>query len=62
MIIGICGKSGCGKSTLANLFICHYGNNCIHVDIDKIGHDVYKYKEVLCQVIHSFFKKIHVEI
>lgn len=61
MIIGICGKSGCGKSTLANHFICHYGNNCIHVDIDKIGHDVYKYKEVFDEIISCFGKDVVVD-
>lgn len=58
MIIGICGKSGCGKSTLANEFIYEFGDNCIHVDIDKIGHDVYKYNEVLDEMIKHFGSEV----
>ena len=58
MIIGICGKSGSGKTTLANEIINKFDNNGIHVDIDKIGHDVYKYKEVREYIIKYFGKDI----
>ena len=54
MIIGICGKSGSGKSTLANEIVDKYKNNVIHVDIDKIGHNVYKNKIVLENIIKCF--------
>lgn len=58
MIIGICGKSGSGKTTLANEIINRFDNKGIHVDIDKIGHDVYKYKEVREDIIKYFGKDI----
>ena len=39
MIISICGKSGSGKSTLAKKII-EERKNVIHIDIDKIAHQV----------------------
>lgn len=39
MIISICGKSGSGKSTLAKRII-EERKNVIHIDIDKIAHQV----------------------
>lgn len=53
MIIGICGKSGSGKSTLALKLMEKY-NNSIYLDIDKIGHDIYKYKEVREELVKYF--------
>ena len=53
MIISICGKSGSGKSTLSKEII-KYNNNGIHVDIDKIGHKVYKNKSVIEELIKVF--------
>ena len=37
MIISICGKSGSGKSTITKELINYYGENALHIDIDKIG-------------------------
>ena len=53
MIIGICGKSGSGKSTLARQIIKH-NNNAIHLDIDKIGHQVLLIPEVKKELVKSF--------
>lgn len=53
MLIGICGKSGSGKSTLAKEILNNYKNS-IHIDIDKIGHDVLKLEKVKCDLISSF--------
>ncbi len=54
MIIGICGKSGCGKSTLANQIIDLTNNKPIHLDIDKVGHEVLTIPEVKEELIKSF--------
>lgn len=53
MLIGICGKSGSGKTTLAKEILNNYKNS-IHIDIDKIGHDVLKLEKVKCDLISSF--------
>lgn len=49
MIIGICGKSGCGKSA---------NNKVIHLDIDKIGHNVLLLPEVKKELIKSFGESV----
>lgn len=54
MIIGICGKSGCGKSTLANQIVKLTNNRVIHLDIDKVGHNVLLIEEVKEALIKSF--------
>lgn len=54
MIIGICGKSGCGKSTLANQIVKLTKNKAIHLDIDKVGHNVLLIEEVKEALIKSF--------
>ena len=54
MIIGICGKSGCGKSTLANQIVKLTNNKAIHLDIDKVGHNVLLIEEVKEALIKSF--------
>ena len=54
MIIGICGKSGSGKSTLANQIIEATNHKAIHLDIDKIGHNVLTIDEVKKELIKSF--------
>ena len=56
MIICICGKSGSGKSTVSNKLKVIYKDKLIHVDIDKIAHDVLKdnvVKEELVKVFGS---------
>lgn len=57
MIIGICGKSGCGKSTLANQIV-KITNKAIHLDIDKVGHNVLLLKSVKKALIESFEKSV----
>lgn len=52
MLIGVCGKSASGKSTLAKLLI--NTKDAIHVDIDKIGHDVLKINDVKKELIKTF--------
>ena len=58
MIIGICGKSGCGKSTLANQIIELTDNKAIHLDIDKVGHNVLLLPEVKQELIKSFGESV----
>lgn len=57
MIICLCGKSGSGKSTVANL-IKQKNPNCIHVDIDKIGHKSHSDQFVKNELINTFGKGI----
>ena len=54
MIISICGKSGSGKSTLTNELLKHFGDNAIHIDVDKIGHYVNTIPEVLNEEVKCF--------
>ena len=54
MIIGICGKSGSGKSTLANQIKEIYNDKSLHLDIDKVGHNVLLIDEVKDKLIKSF--------
>ena len=58
MIIGICGKSGCGKSTLAKQIVELTSNRAIHLDIDKVGHNVLLLPEVKEELINSFGESI----
>ena len=53
MIISICGKSGSGKSTLAKKII-EERKNAIHIDIDKIAHQVLTIPEVKQQLEEQF--------
>lgn len=53
MIISICGKSGSGKSTLAKKII-EERKNAIHIDIDKIAHQVLTIPEVKQQLEEHF--------
>lgn len=53
MIISICGKSGSGKSTLAKKII-EERKNAIHIDIDKIAHQVLTIPEVKQQLQEQF--------
>ena len=54
MIIGICGKSGSGKSTLANQIVELTNNKSIHLDIDKVGHEVLLLPNVKEEIVSSF--------
>lgn len=54
MIIGICGKSGSGKSTLANKIIELTKKSVVHLNIDKIGHDVLLIDTVKEELVKSF--------
>ena len=53
MIISICGKSGSGKSTLAKKII-EERKNVIHIDIDKIAHQVLTIPKVKQQLQEQF--------
>ena len=50
MLIGIVGKSGAGKSSLVERMMS-FDNSIIHIDIDKIGHDILKDKEVMKNIV-----------
>ena len=54
MIIGITGKSGSGKSTLSNLIKGVTTTECVHLDIDRIGHNVLLLPEVRDELIKSY--------
>ena len=63
MLIGICGKSGSGKSTIANEIFNTYklisnSDSILHLDIDKIGHEVLTIKEVQDELMSFFGKDI----
>ena len=50
MLIGIIGKSGAGKSSLVKRMMS-FDNTIIHVDIDKIGHEILKNKDVVNAIV-----------
>ena len=54
MIIGICGKSGSGKSTLAKEIIELTNMESVHLDIDKVGHQVLTIPEAKMELIETF--------
>lgn len=63
MLIGICGKSGSGKSTIANEMCNTYklisnSDSILHLDIDKVGHEVLTIKEVQDELMLFFGKDI----
>ena len=51
-IIGITGKSGSGKTTIASAIAKKI--NGIHLDIDKIGHEVLEDKSIKEKLIEAF--------
>jgi len=61
MIIGICGKSGSGKSTLANQIKELVNKPTIHLDIDKIGHQVLTFPEVKKELLNNFVNSILID-
>lgn len=54
MIICICGKSGSGKSTISNKLKGIYKDKLIHIDVDKIAHDVLKDNMVKEELVSIF--------
>ena len=58
MIIGITGKSGSGKSTLSNLIKSVTATECVHLDIDRVGHAVLLIPEVKNELIKSFGEEL----
>lgn len=56
MIIGICGKSGSGKSFLSEILAKKL--DMLHLDIDKISHEVLKFQETQEFLKSNFSKKI----
>ena len=58
MIIGICGKSGSGKSTLSNYINELSINECVHLEMDKVGHRVLLLPEVMDELVNSFGKTV----
>jgi dephospho-CoA kinase len=50
MLVGIVGKSGSGKSSLVRRMMS-FNNSVVHIDIDKIGHDILKDKEVVDRIV-----------
>lgn len=55
-VIGITGKSGSGKTTFASLVSQKV--NCIHIDIDKIGHEALLQLEVIKKLCNKFGTEI----
>ena len=56
IIIGVCGKSGSGKSTISEILKEKYNGVCL--EIDKVGHDVYRHKNVVEELVSSFGKEV----
>ena len=54
MIIGICGKSGSGKSTLAKRIMNYSDKEALHLEIDKVGHQVLLLPEVRGELVEAF--------
>lgn len=50
MLIGIVGKSGAGKSTLVKK-MQDLDDSVVHIDIDKIGHDILKDSEIVNHIV-----------
>lgn len=56
MIISITGKSGSGKSSIARMLSKWLG--FVHVDIDKIGHSIYRDEEMCKKLVELFGSRI----
>ena len=56
IIIGVCGKSGSGKSTISEILKEKYNGVCL--EIDKVGHDVYRHENVVEELVSSFGKEV----
>lgn len=50
MLVGVMGKSGSGKSSLVER-MKSFDNTIIHIDIDKIGHEILKDKTIVNNII-----------
>ena len=50
MLIGIVGKSGAGKSSLVKRMMT-FDNDIVHIDIDKIGHDILKDEKIVNNIV-----------
>lgn len=50
MLVGVVGKSGAGKSSFVEKMKI-FDNDIIHIDIDKIGHDILTDKEVVNNLV-----------
>ena len=55
MLIYITGRSGSGKSTLAKNLAEQLGYK--YIDVDKVGHKVYEYPEVMQQIYDLYGKQ-----
>lgn len=53
MIICLCGRSNSGKGTVAKIFT-NLDDNVIHLDIDKIAHQVNDKKQVIEELVNTF--------
>lgn len=50
MLVGVVGKSGAGKSSFVRELM-KIDNSIVHVDIDKIGHDILKDKDIVARIV-----------
>ena len=57
MIISIVGLSGSGKSFIASI-LQNYNQRIIHLDIDKVGHNIYSNPKVIEEMIQEFGTEI----
>ncbi len=55
MLISLVGKSGCGKTTISNK-LKSLDNRIIHIDVDKISHQVLEYPEVVERIKNEISK------
>lgn len=55
MLISLVGKSGSGKTTIANK-LKSLDNRIIHIDVDKISHQVLEYPEVVERIKNEILK------